>query len=205
VVALTEPAADLAEFPTCTVTAGVPLFRVHHTRNGWLWFSTSGNRFDLPSGTFYGGLAPLGPLLETARGLTLLSEAWRDDHRLTRLVLSGPLLLADTTNPAAYRFGVRNDIAVGEDYTGSVALAAELSARGADGICYYSRYDVTASQKSVALFGTPYVRRVLQASAATTGPIPDEVLRAARPYGIRAVADLPPGSVVPVRRLRRSS
>lgn len=189
---------DYAGFPEWTLPAGGDLYRIHrHSPDDdrwWCYFSVSGDsRFDItPEGTLYGGERGLSALLETARGVTLLSTAWRDDRRLTTIRMSADLRLADTTHPAAYAWGVTTTIACGADYADPQRLARALADAGFDGIRYVTRHDVAVGQRSTALFGNDTVLAVLDASEVETCAIPAALVDEARPYGIRAVADLPP-------------
>lgn len=166
VVAVRDPADDLSEFPARHVRAGTLLHRVH--RAGWAHFSTDGSgRFDVERlGTLYLAEAPLGALLEVARGLTLLSPEWRAVRRLTSTRLTSSVRLADTTHPRAYSYGVTNELASTADYAVPQRWAVAFAARGFDGVRYVTRHDVACGETSIALFGSPRVRAAIDVAGA---------------------------------------
>lgn len=173
--------------------AATPLYRVHRVSRSPWWFSSDGSgRFDLssPRGTCYLAEDPLAALLEVARGLTILSDAFLAERRLFTTTLASELRVADLTAPAAYAFGVTAELSATSDYVEPHRRAAMLHAAGFDGVRYHVRHDPTGAQIGVGWFGA--AGDLAARPNGYSQPLPAELLLAAAPFGIRIARNLPP-------------
>jgi hypothetical protein len=182
---------DLRNFPSNTLPSGTELFRIHR-RDPWHYSKDGSGRYDDPRvGTCYTAMSPLGSLLETARGLTLLPPDFVSERRVTRVRLSVPLVVADTLAPGAYAHGYTLSLSSGKDYEAAAEWAGALVEQGFDGLRYLLRHDVAGGEVGVALFGLDKVRLSLEGGSATTRPLCEEVISLAHPYGVRSASVLP--------------
>lgn len=190
---LATPPEHLEGFPAYVLPVGASLYRAHRAHRSPWWSSSDGSgRFDLPlpAGTCYMAEEPLAALLETARGLTLLSEEFLAGRRLFSVSLPAPFRLADLTAPAAYGFGVTAELSATTDYTAPRAWAQALRRAGFDGIRYHVRHDPRSMLTGTALFGR--AGRAKNAPRGRSHELPAHLLLAAAPFGIRVAGPLPP-------------
>lgn len=153
-VALGEPPAELADFPS------IPLsglwFRAHSVSRGVWWYSSDGSgRFDLdaPNGTCYLG-SSVGVAVRERLGRRLAAgpvpAAVADQMLVSRVRLRARV--ADFTGQAAERFGITREIGTITPYDLPRRWAAALHRAGHRGLRYWPRFAVAAEDLSVALF-----------------------------------------------------
>lgn len=156
-VALTEPPADLENFPTATVAE--PHFRAHSVGRSPWWFSHDGQgRFDLPppGGTCYlashVAAAVLERLGETLVRAGRVAGTEADRMEVSRLPVKA--VVADATTNEAVHFGLTRELASVTPYDLPQRWAAALHSARQSGVRYWPRFSLAAEHRSLALFGT---------------------------------------------------
>ncbi len=138
--------------PIATVEVSRPLWRVHETSFGAIWYGTKADkRFDDPAGSYgvlYLGARPSVAVLETlVRGADrcIVDQREWDRRSVSRVYLSEELRLLQFEGPALRRFGIGAERAHAGGYTECQELSATLHARhpGVDGIQFRSRWDTS--------------------------------------------------------------
>lgn len=143
----------------------------------------------MPEGTCYLAEQALAALLEVARGLTLLSEAFVDSRRLLTVPLPTDLPVADLTATGAYRYGVTAEVAATSNYDIPHVWAHALRDAGFAGVRYHVRHDPRAELVGIAWFGQ--AGRLPHPPPAQQNHLPTKVLLDAAPYGVQVAANLP--------------
>lgn len=158
------------------------MYRIHRAGVGPWWFNSDGSqRFDLRGayGTCYVAERPIGAFLETLGRVTTVSAADIANRRLATISLEVGLRLADCLDPAAAGFGVTATTSAGGPYRRvSLPWARRFYQAGFDGVRYGAAHHPALLERSYALFGPS--GEGLGYGAYADGPIPDELLEAAR-------------------------
>lgn len=182
---LGKPSGELRRFPEYRLRAGTPIYRIHRRDFSPWWFSADGRgRFDLTAGfgTCYLAQRPLGALLETFRGVRMVSEEDVAARREFVVALARDLRLANCCVAAAARFGVNAEIHTTHEYGKTQAWAAALHRAGFEGIRYFLRSDPSLKLIGYAVFGEPPPGNWPQG---TSEPVSGRAVLDAARYGLR--------------------
>lgn len=138
--------------PLVRVKASQPLWRVHETRFGAIWYGTKANkRFDDPAGGFgvlYLGESPGVAVLETlVRGADrcIVDQREWNLRSVSQVSLAQDLWMVQFEGPGLRRFGIGAERAHAGSYTECQEFSATLHARhpDVDGIQFRSRWDTS--------------------------------------------------------------
>jgi hypothetical protein len=138
--------------PIVGVEVSRPLWRVHETRFGAIWYGTGADkRFDDPAGGFgvlYLGESPAVAVLETlVRGSDrcIVDQREWNLRSASRLYLAEELRVLQFEGSALRRFGIGAERAHAGEYAECQELSAALHARHSDvdGIQFRSRWDTS--------------------------------------------------------------
>jgi len=183
---LASPPAGLRaeQFPTHVHPADAPLYRVHRTSLGAIWFSSNqGGRFDLdaPGGSCYVAEDPVTALQEVFGGMLMVPSYLVEERAVSTVTATMDLILADLTDNRCMRFGLTAEAFTTVDYSLTQRWAAVLCGAGFAGVRYWARHDLEHRRACVALFG-----------AAGEADEPDETGGAGRASGfaVKRTADL---------------
>ncbi|HEX2202873.1 MAG TPA: RES family NAD+ phosphorylase [Longimicrobium sp.] len=141
-----------AKLPLVVVEPSRPLWRVHESSYGAIWFGTRADkRFDDPAGGFgvmYLGESPAVAVLETlVRGSDRCVVDQREWNRrsVSQVYLAAELRMVRFEGPGLRRFGIGAERAHAGGYAECQALSAALHARhpDVDGIQFRSRWDTS--------------------------------------------------------------
>jgi hypothetical protein len=194
---LAEP-GDVRRFPQRTLAPGSHLYRIHHRSLGPFWYSSraatdqGGGRFDLqaPHGSSYWALRPQAAFLETVarRPIRVIPLEWIDRLQLSTVALPNALTAANSPVQRARGFGLTAEFHTTTDYPLTRRWAHALHRAGHRSLIAIPRHDVTASLRSITLFGragehTPTRWR----HALQTTDIPPSLLDAMMTWGIRCL------------------
>ncbi len=184
---LADPPVDLARFPRHVLQAEATVFRMHRRGHGPWWFSTAGSgRFDLrgPRGTCYLVREPTAALLESHKGLTVVTDEALGERLLFEARIGRRLRLANCCAPRAREFGVNAEIHDTPDYAKTQRWASAFEQAGFDGVHYFVRSDPSRMLVGYAIFG-----EVAKAPGCwptgNSARISDEELRKAERWGLR--------------------
>jgi hypothetical protein len=141
-----------ARLPIVSVEVSRPLWRVHETRFGAIWYGTRADkRFDDPAGGFgvlYLGESPAVAVLETlVRGsdrCVVDQNEWKR-RSVSRVYLAEELRVLQFEGASLRRFGIGAERAHAAGYAECQEMSAMLHARdpSIDGIQFRSRWDTS--------------------------------------------------------------
>lgn len=148
------------------IPAGVPLYRIHRTDRGAVFFDNSRHgRFNPPEalagsfGTLYVAKEPAAAFVETLGRTRFLLPRTISERQLTTITFDVDLRVFAVDAPAnrfVHGFDLGEEaIATTADYTRAQQLAAAVRDDGLDGLSYPARHDNASEFYSVALFGEP--------------------------------------------------
>lgn len=138
--------------PLVRVKPSQPLWRVHETRFGAIWYGTRADkRFDDPAGVFgvlYLGESPAVAVLETlVRGADrcVVDQREWNLRSVSQVSLAEELRMVQFEGPGLRRFGIGAERAHAGSYAECQQLSATLHARhpDVDGIQFRSRWDTS--------------------------------------------------------------
>lgn len=138
--------------PIVTIQVARPLWRVHETRLGAIWYGKRADkRFDDPAGVFgvlYLGESPAVAVLETlVRGSDrcIVDQGEWNLRSVSRAYLAAELRMLQFEGSALRRFGIGAERAHAGSYGECQELSAALHARHpeVDGIQFRSRWDTS--------------------------------------------------------------
>ena len=165
------PPAAFRGIPLPLIASKGPWFRIHPAGLKAIHFGkTGGNRFDDPLRRYrvlYLSFEFAGAFIETAghrTGIRLVTRAWLEDRRLSRITSRRAFRLVDLTGSGRARLGADSRLFSG-DYRISQAWSCAFWNHPSrpEGIQYRSRLD--PSRYSVALFDRGNVRRKLKSAS----------------------------------------
>lgn len=130
-------------FPSRSINATTPLFRIHQNHLHPAWFNTDGSwRFDPPPshrdrfGVCYLGLEPLSAYVEVFGRLRVVPQDEVDRRRLSELSVAHTVDIADLTDRTVLgEFGITAAHSTGTDYQPAQEVASNLFDAGFDGVC----------------------------------------------------------------------
>ncbi len=160
---------------------------MHRREHGPWWFSTDGSgRFDLcgPRGTCYLARDPTAALLETHKGLTVVTEEALDERLLFEARIGRRLRLANCCAPGAREFGVNAEIHDTPEYAKTRRWASAFDRAGFDGVRYFVRSDPSRTLVGYAIFGEVTAARAGWPTG-NSARISYEELRKAERWGLR--------------------
>lgn len=176
---------DVVRLPRLTLPAGQVAYRIHSREHRPWWFSADG-RFGLtgPRGTCYLTLEPLGAYIETlGRFGAPIYPANIAARRLSAVLLPNSVELVDLRPRTILGAGLHPSISMGDDYSRSQTLAADVDTGGLGGIIYPLSHDSEADLTGIALFDRSGAQPHLPVLG--TGPISDALIgRAVTEFGL---------------------
>jgi hypothetical protein len=183
-----DPTRDWSQFPERIVVE--VLYRIHFAEYEAGWFSSSGDgRFDLahPRGTCYLSISWPPAVLEVLGGEMrggLVCMDFFEGRRLS-IVSLDPCRLADIAHPRAAGYDVTAQLATMTPYDIPQQWANFLDATEWSGIAYRLRFDPSAPDAGVALFGASGLHPLQILTAHHFGEEHFQILR--NRYGVRVL------------------